>query len=66
MFNGPFEIYEDYQIVPKPILSKSAKKAIEFNVHNFSESRPYVWAHEASFSRPTDKRKKPREPQKNS
>ena len=46
MFNGPFEIYEDYQIVPKPILSESATKAIEFYVQNFSESIPYVLAHE--------------------
>ena len=49
MFNGPFEIYEDYQIVPKPILSESATKAIEFYVQNFSESIPYVWAHEDVF-----------------
>ena len=49
MFNGPFEIYEDYQIVPKPILSESATKAIEFNVQNFSESIPDVWAHEDLF-----------------
>ena len=49
MFNGPFEIYEDYQIVPKPILSESATKAIEFYVQNFSESIPYVWAHEDLF-----------------
>ena len=42
MFNGPFEIYEDYQIVPKPILSKSVTKAIEFYVQNFSESILHV------------------------
>ena len=46
MFNGPFEIYEDYQIVPKPILSESATKAIEFYVQIFSESISYVLAHE--------------------
>ena len=49
MFNGPFEIYEDYQIVPKPVLSESATKAIEFYVQNFSESISYVWAHEHPF-----------------
>ena len=49
MFNGPFEIYEDYQIVPKPILSESVTKAIEFYVHNFSESILHVWAHEDLF-----------------
>ena len=49
MFDGPFEIYEDYQIVPKPILSESATKAIESYVQNFSESIPYVWAHEDFF-----------------
>ena len=49
MFNGPFEIYEDYQFVPKPILSESATKAIEFYVQNFSESIPYVWVHEDLF-----------------
>ena len=45
MFNEPFEIYEDNQIVPKPVLSESATKAIEFFVQNFSESITYVWAH---------------------
>ena len=50
MFNGPFEIYEDYQIVPKPILSESVTKAIEFYVQNFSESISYVWAHEDLYS----------------
>ena len=49
MFNGPFEIYEDYQIVPKPILSESVTKAIEFYVLNFSESILHVWAHEDLF-----------------
>ena len=49
MFNGPFEINENYQIVRKPILSESATKAIEFYVENFSESIPYVWAHEDLF-----------------
>ena len=66
MFNGPFEIYEDYQIVPKPILSESATKAIEFYVQIFSESIPYVWAHEDLFSRPTDKQRPSREPERNS
>ena len=49
MFNGPFEIYEDYQIVPKLILSKSATNAIEFYVQNFSESILHVWAHKDLF-----------------
>ena len=49
MFNGPFKIYEDYKIVPKPILSESATKAIEFYVQNFAESIPYVLAHEDLF-----------------
>ena len=49
VFNGPFEIYEDYPIVHKPILSESATKAIEFYVQKFSKSIPYVWAHEDPF-----------------
>ena len=49
MLNGPFEIYEDYQIVPEAILSDSAKNAIEFYVQDFPESIPYVWAHEDLF-----------------
>ena len=49
MFNGPFEIYEDYQIVPKPILWDSTNNAIQFSVQDFSESVPYVRAHEDLF-----------------
>ena len=49
MLNGPFEIYEDYQIVPKSIHSESVTKAIEFYVQNFSESILHVWAHEDLF-----------------
>ena len=39
MFNGSSEIYEDDQ----------ATNAIEFYVQDFSESIPYVWAHEDVF-----------------
>ena len=49
MFNGPFAIYNNPQIVPDPILSDSSTKAIEFYVQNFPESIPYVWAHEDLF-----------------
>ena len=38
MFIRPFEIYEDNQIVPKPIPSNSAKNAIKFYVQDLSES----------------------------
>ena len=49
MFNGPVEIYEDYPIVPEPIHWDSSKNAIEFYVQDFSESVPYVLAHEDFF-----------------
>ena len=49
MFNGPIEIYEDYQIVPEPRLLDSATNAIEFYVQDFSERIQYVLAHEDLF-----------------
>ena len=62
MFNGFFEIYEGYYIVPEPILSDSFTNVIEFFVQDFSESMPYVEHTRISFSRLIDKRKLPREP----
>ena len=50
MFNGPFKIYELYQIVLEPIIWDSATNAIKFYVQDFPESIPYVsYAHEDLF-----------------
>ena len=66
MFNRAFEIYEDYQIVPKSIHSESVTKAIEFYVQNFSESILHVWTHKDLFSTTYRQKKTLREPQRNS
>ena len=66
MFIRPFEIYEDNQIVPKPILTDSAKNAIKFYVQDLSESIPYVWAHEDLLFTIYSQSRPVKEPQRNS